>query len=294
LARHQIRGPRGFWTQNITTCEWSLLTFINATWQKAGNQNQCVPVIQSNSLSVTVEEGIIYSPTRVWPDPRGHPTITVPVNCLFNLTAYPSCSQITLDPLCYCYVRPNQIFSLWRILTYRGLDSATLAALVLKYTNPLQYFYSNQNVFREIPANATNYGSGMQVPNPQGWRVGDNFICVVADPYFGFSFNWGSFAFPLTNRPIYTPPTVLSNSQFACPSDVAPRSTLSQGWGEDLNTCRHCETSIGDIPFGWNLFRIASGLSVFDRNWCRFAFIPPGSDFLNDYPLGDFVVFEFN
>jgi hypothetical protein len=120
LAFSQIRGPRGYWTQNLTTCEWTRQTWINATWQRVGNQAQCVPVLQSDMLSLTVEEGLLFPPAPIWPDPRGHPLVTVAVNCTFNLLLYPSCRQDSLDArYCYCYVNPPQIFAFWEIITMR-------------------------------------------------------------------------------------------------------------------------------------------------------------------------------
>lgn len=183
LAFSQVRGPRGYWTQNLTTCEWTKDTWINATWQRVGNQYQCVPVLQSNSYSLTVEEGLLFPPAPIWPDPRGHPLVTVPVNCSFVL---PSCVQWpVLDSRCWCHVRSNQVFALWEVINLRPLLSELGSNLVFTYTgeNATNYDFSNQNVFRVVPSNAVAWGSARQGTgsglSQELWNPAYNFFCQV-------------------------------------------------------------------------------------------------------------------
>jgi hypothetical protein len=304
LGFHQVRGPRGYWTQNLTTCEWTKATWINATWQRVGNQYQCHTVLQSNMYSVTVEEGLLFPPAPIWPDPRGHPLITVAVDCRFSLV---SCSQNNLDPRCFCHVRSNQIFALWKIVTLRPLLSELGSNLVFFYTgeNGTNYQFSNQNVFRVIPSNAVAWGSARQgtgsgLGQTEIWNPAYNFFCQVADTRYSFTFQWASsFSYPSQPWPGVSTywDAHYAFSPFNCNTATSPPWVGRYSWaGGDtwpLNLCRGCQWWRNDTTVANPtslVFDPITNISGTHRNQCRFATVQPGSDFIPSLPLGNIFV----
>jgi len=307
---HQIRGPQGFWSLNLTTCAWTRLTWINATWTNAGNQQQCVPVIQSKYLTLTAEENLILPAPPVYPDPRPHPTVVVPVDCTIDGNLYPSCLDGNLNSTyCYCYVQSSQFFSIWEIITLRAVD--TPPYVTFKYTaqgNATLYSLSNQGVFRIVDGNNVAWGDGTETDFKK-WTPAYNYFCMIADPFFSFYVNWGSYAYP--NDPFPDPLNFTYElSPFSCAHNTWPYADQIYSWQRGENWCRGCEynlTSNGApaipaswSPVDWNAFNIAFNNSdvvpsrlfnqAFAKQLCRITYVPTGSDNGLSKPLGQIFV----
>jgi len=323
----QIRGPRGYWTQNLTTCSWTRATWINATWQRVGNQYQCVPVLNTDNLALRVEEGLIAPPAPTWPDTRGHPTVTVEVDCTYPQTvpqgfeyAGAVCRQVALKEGCYCRVTPPQIFSLWNIISVRG-EPSQLSQLTFKYTRPDQSRFSNQGVFRNVPSENLALGSGRESENMEDWVPGYNYFCMVADPLYAFNFNWGDFAYPWSTGEFEPRPNAVITN-FNCDANVQPYAEQVFDWQEGLNMCRGCgianrdvaaparnpclytepsqlnnrvcDTSLSLTPStSYNSTLTPNTLSAEVSALCRVAWVLTGSDNGADLPLGEFFVIPY-
>jgi hypothetical protein len=278
----QIRGPRGRWTMNSTLCQWERPSFINATFQKVGNQNFCFPVIRSDDQGVRVEEGLLLPPAQSWPEVRAHPQVWIQFEC-FLTSSY--CKEIL----------PNQTFALWEVVSVRGKPS-TPDYVLFKFTadpyGPNRDDPGVQGVFRQVPADSVAWGAGLENQSST-WVPGYNYFCQVADPNFSFYLNWGAFAFP--NFP-YEIPSSLANSpslgvvfsQFSCSALTTPHPTMPI---ESMNLCRGCQLRWVANGADVNLVPLTdAGLEQIGSanllKQCRFAWVPPGSDWLLDKPLG--------
>jgi hypothetical protein len=314
----QIRGPKGYWSQNLTTCSWTRRTWINATWQGVGNQQQCNPVLTATNAALRVEEGLLFPPAPIWPDPRGHPTVTVVTDCSYPVLTGPltghTCRQHELKPECHCRVTPPQIFALWEIISVRGAPSPG-GDLLFKYTDPSQTSSSAQGVFRTVATEYLAVGSGQEGQgfndDPTNWVPGYNYFCMVADPLYAFSFNWGAYAFPPSSRQFQPEPNAFVTN-FQCGADVQPYAAPlnpPMAWQQGLNWCRGCgsantDTGVVEDPCLHNGCTTtptltptsaypSSQINSDTSSLCRVAWVYTGSDNILDLPLGTIFVIPF-
>jgi len=252
----QIRGPRGEWTQNSTTCTWSAPTFINASYGPIGMTHLCVPVLRAH-LMVRVEEGLIAPSAPIWPDPREHPTVDVEVDC---------------GSFGNCEATEQQIYSLWPIFSARGSPSRAANGGLLTFK-----FGKAQNVYREVPGTHLAVGSFGNQQNPATWNWAENYICQVADPRYEFRFSWGTYAFP-DNRTVIDD---VVESPFSCDTAIQPYPEHEFYWQDHMNFCAMCPPTDDDHVLN----------AVDDA--CRVSWVRPGSAGQNMFPLGVIYVNPF-